>query len=85
MFSTKATSQQGDSKQHAVVQNKISITLLQKVKSFLARYAFSSLLAQFAARHPSWLTNVGHQPPGQQERSGFCAHHPSISILAVKH
>lgn len=53
VFRTKATSHQGDRKQHAVLQNKISITLLQKGKSFLTRYAFSSLLAQFAALHPS--------------------------------
>lgn len=86
MFRTEATSHQGDRKQHAVLQNKISITLLQKGKSFLTRDAFSSLLAQFAALHPSWITKQDiTPPPASTERSGCCAHHPSISIPAVMH
>lgn len=52
-----------------VLQSKICITLLQTVKSFLSRYASSSVLFLFAALHPSRLTKQdltprGHPTPG---------------------
>lgn len=52
-----------------VLQSKICITLLQTVKSFLSRYASSSVLFLFAALHPSRLakqdlTPRGHPTPG---------------------
>lgn len=64
MFSTKATSQQGDRKQHAALQNKISITLLRKGKNFLTRYAFSSA-SSVCSSAPLLAHKAGHHttPP----------------------
>lgn len=47
-----------------VLQSKICITLLQTVKSFLSRYASSSVLFLFAALHPSRLAKQDLTPRG---------------------